>query len=551
MNTHSNKKKKPKLNTQQALQKLREIFERQGWQDCTEEKCFDAYDIIIDHPSLAKEQFFIQEGRGRGRGRDVLQFFPFYFFLHHPQFMTLSDQLKIIYDMNPHRHGDRYFLKACDDGVPLDVLVFLCKGYGKQLRARGKNPPIVYQMAEKLLDKLSVKYQPSIESEEDTKDLFQARMSKVFFIITCDKSLKTDILWIALDRDCTVQTLEAIVTNENYVPSNDDDDDDDRIAITSSAICEIFNSNILCPVLTPLLRKLHVEPRSEEGWSRSNFDLLWEIIQHKWDHKIEEMELIGLPSDALLWDSLFILDHDLITELRQVVSWLDVNHHPTATEKLALDEVTLFMSGPLEDSSQLSYFVSSIPLLRSLFVYTNKHTKQNWTNAVVRLLNLNRLNEFAMEDSKNENTAIDVDPIVEVLKTNTTLRDLSIWPKSFELSEIHLKQLVTIFEGGTNMTLGKLHCRTNNFSGLWGFGDPSKEFQADFLEHGTAEEKKLNYYLMLNQFDRATANDPQGTRGQYVDVLCRAANKRQEYSDTMFHSILYGLLRENPSIWCT
>jgi len=88
----------------------------------------------------------------------------------------------------------------------------------------------------------------------------------------------------------------------------------------------------------------------------------------------------------------------------------------------------------------------------------------------------------------------------------------------------------------------------------------------DYHDAVQAKFQKMNYWLQLNRYGRARARDPETTREQLVDVLCRVLssasnnNNNNSINDSQNTSKSsraqmdpfvshYGLLRELPSIW--
>jgi hypothetical protein len=437
---------------------------------------------------------------------------------------------------------------ACKDETPPAVLEFLCEGNIDLVTEHA------WTIAWTLLQKFTVKYQ---ESEEDTDEFYQARMSKLLFLMKLNifpvevpnSDAKTDILWMAINDDCTVGTLESIVSSDHYVSCAQDLRDDNEM--TSSAIYEISQSDILRPVLTPLLRDVFCKPRYGE-WIQAEFQLFWQVIRHEWEHNIERLTFDGLPSDAISWINLFALEPAVEASMCEAIKSFCPRFYIEHSGVFVLKGILLYVHQP---PSKLPDFVSCGPSLGSLQIDFRGYTPQDWTNTVVQVLNLNQLKRFDLKtgcSDINEDLTIDVDQVLEPLKRNNTLKEMSLWPRCFEFSDCHLQKLVSIVEEGTNTTLKMLYCHSSNFSGMiWGFGDVSTTFQSRLLKHGTPDHQKLNYYLMMNHWERKKAKDPLTNKEEFVKLLCQVTETDIKYSHLMLHNILHGLLKENPTVWST
>ncbi|CAB9504065.1 expressed unknown protein [Seminavis robusta] len=189
----------------------------------------------------------------------------------------------------------------------------------------------------------------------------------------------------------------------------------------------------------------------------------------------------------------------LLTELAKVPSLRTIKLSPGPTSQFQFDS-----SSARDFTEPIAKVLSSLPLLEELRVCLRK--------VDVRL-----------------------DALAEILKENRSLCVLqvgveSVWkPQQSQppdaTTTTRYQCLVDLLETGNNTTLQVLDV----------FQHPSHET--------SPEGRKLRYLVNLNRLGRSVARDPGATRQMLINVLLRA---NAEAKPCVY---LYGLLRENPSLW--
>ncbi|CAB9514420.1 expressed unknown protein [Seminavis robusta] len=173
--------------------------------------------------------------------------------------------------------------------------------------------------------------------------------------------------------------------------------------------------------------------------------------------------------------------------------------------------------------------LGAIPSLeRLVFQRPKESLSEDATDLVADLL---RRSQNLKELDLPLDMRVDVSSICEVLKDNNTLRSFSCWPVvgHEEAQARSRSQTVKV-----NTTLIRFDC----------YGLGCRDGRDSFTE--------TDYHLYLNRFGKRQARDPETSKATFVKLLDGVSNDKSflhRFIVAAEHSVLYGLLRENPTVW--